>query len=35
MAKAELQEIGLMKIELGEYIEVISGEGDGISKGSQ
>ena len=35
MAKAELQEIGLMKIELGEFIEVISGEGDGISKGSQ
>ena len=31
MAKAELQEIGLMKIELGEFIEVISGEGDGIS----
>ena len=35
MAKAELQEIGLMKIELGEFIEVISGEGDGISTGSQ
>ena len=35
MAKAELQEIGLMKIEFGEFIEVISGEGDGISKGSQ
>ena len=35
MAKAELFEIGLMKIELGDFVEVISGEGEGISKGTQ
>jgi hypothetical protein len=35
MATAELVEIGLMKIELGDFLEVISGEGEGISKGTQ
>ena len=35
MATAELVEIGLMRIELGDFLEVISGEGEGISKGAQ
>jgi hypothetical protein len=35
MATAELVEIGLMKIELGDFLEVISGESEGISKGTQ